>query len=70
MHQITDTNLRRRDIKAGSNGAFQGGPGYELVSGIGVPKCEGVDQRFDSLENLLVPLVRGGGACRCRDPMN
>ena len=26
-----------RDIKAGTNGAFQAGAGYDLVTGIGVP---------------------------------
>jgi kumamolisin len=29
-----------RDIKAGSNGAFQAGPGYDLVTGIGVPNVK------------------------------
>lgn len=29
-----------RDIKAGSNGAFTAGPGYDLVTGIGVPNVK------------------------------
>jgi len=29
-----------RDIKAGSNGAFNAGPGYDLVTGIGVPNVK------------------------------
>jgi kumamolisin len=26
-----------RDIRVGSNGAFNAGPGYDMVTGIGVP---------------------------------
>jgi kumamolisin len=26
-----------RDIKTGSNGAFRAGPGYDMVTGLGVP---------------------------------
>ena len=33
-----------RDIKAGSNGAFNAGPGYDLVTGIGVPKVKALIQ--------------------------
>jgi kumamolisin len=29
-----------RDIKTGNNGAFQAGPGYDLVTGIGVPNVK------------------------------
>ncbi len=29
-----------RDIKAGSNGAFNAGPGYDMVTGIGVPNIK------------------------------
>ena len=29
-----------RDITAGGNGAFQAGPGYDMVTGIGVPNVK------------------------------
>jgi kumamolisin len=29
-----------RDIKTGNNGAFHAGPGYDMVTGIGVPNIK------------------------------
>ena len=29
-----------RDIKSGSNGAFQAGSGYDMITGIGVPNVK------------------------------
>ena len=29
-----------RDIQIGSNGAFSAGPGYDMVTGIGVPNVK------------------------------
>ena len=33
-----------RDIDSGSNGAFSAGPGYDLVTGVGVPNVKALVQ--------------------------
>ena len=35
-----------RDIVTGSNGAFDAGPGYDMVTGVGVPNVKELIQAF------------------------
>jgi kumamolisin len=47
-----------RDIVDGSNGAYHAGPGYDMVTGIGVP----------SIKNLIAKLVEAASIAAAAMP--